>query len=70
MNYCYNMNFWLLLNSVDPLDQLAWLIETLQQSENKGEKVKQKRKEKKKRFKKINQIKKKKEHSKINKKKN
>jgi sphingomyelin phosphodiesterase len=40
MNYCYNMNFWLLLNSVDPLDQLAWLIETLQQSENKGEKVK------------------------------
>ena len=39
MNYCYNLNFWLLIDSVDPLGQLAWLIETLQQSENIQQKV-------------------------------
>ena len=39
MNYCYNLNFWLLIDSVDPLGQLAWLIDTLQASENIGEKV-------------------------------
>ena len=39
MNYCYNLNFWLLIDSVDPLGQLAWLMRTLQESENNGEKV-------------------------------
>lgn len=39
MNYCYNLNFWLLIDSVDPLGQLAWLIETLQESESMEEKV-------------------------------
>lgn len=39
MNYCYNLNFWLLIDSVDPLGQLAWLMNTLQNSENIGEKV-------------------------------
>jgi sphingomyelin phosphodiesterase len=39
MNYCPNMNFWLFINSTDPLGQLAWLADTLQKSENTGEKV-------------------------------
>ena len=39
INYCYNLNFWLLIDSVDPLGQLAWLMQTLQQSELIGEKV-------------------------------
>ncbi len=39
MNYCYNLNFWLLIDSVDPLGQLAWLVDILQQSEDSHEKV-------------------------------
>lgn len=39
MNYCNNLNWWLLLNSTDPTGQLAWLVAQLQIAENKGEKV-------------------------------
>lgn len=39
MNYCAKENFWLLVNSTDPADQLQWLIGILQQAEDKGEKV-------------------------------
>jgi sphingomyelin phosphodiesterase len=38
-NYCPQLNFWLLINSTDPLGELAWLANTLQQSENIKEKV-------------------------------
>lgn len=33
MNYCNNQNWWLLLNSTDPADELSWLIRELQMSE-------------------------------------
>lgn len=39
MNYCSALNFWLYINSTDPLDQLKWLADVLQESENKKEKV-------------------------------
>ena len=39
-NYCPKENFWLFINSTDPLDQLKWLSETLQKSEDNGEIVK------------------------------
>ncbi|XP_015791561.1 sphingomyelin phosphodiesterase [Tetranychus urticae] len=39
MNYCNNLNLWLLLNSTDPADELTWLINELQTSELLGEKV-------------------------------
>ncbi|KAK2828672.1 hypothetical protein Q5P01_019706 [Channa striata] len=39
MNFCARENFWLMVNSTDPANQLQWLIHTLQASENKGEKV-------------------------------
>ncbi|KXJ15601.1 Sphingomyelin phosphodiesterase [Exaiptasia diaphana] len=39
MNYCNNMNWWLLLNDVDPAHQLQWLVDTLQEAEDNGEKV-------------------------------
>jgi sphingomyelin phosphodiesterase len=39
MNYCSNLNWWLLINSTDPLGQLEWLSNILQSSENTGEKV-------------------------------
>jgi len=39
MNYCMNKNFWLLLNSTDPAEELKWLMYELQLSEFKGEKV-------------------------------
>ncbi|XP_051973403.1 sphingomyelin phosphodiesterase-like [Xyrauchen texanus] len=39
MNFCARENFWLMVNSTDPADQLQWLIHILQQAENKGEKV-------------------------------
>ncbi|CAF0958166.1 unnamed protein product [Brachionus calyciflorus] len=38
-NYCPKENFWLFLNSTDPLGQLDWLVKILQQSENNNEKV-------------------------------
>ncbi len=38
-NYCPKENFWLLINSTDPLDQLDWLAKTLQFSETNNEKV-------------------------------
>ncbi|KAI1300253.1 Sphingomyelin phosphodiesterase [Halotydeus destructor] len=39
MNYCNNQNWWLLLNSTDPADELTWLINELQVSELLAEKV-------------------------------
>ncbi|XP_068188085.1 sphingomyelin phosphodiesterase [Antennarius striatus] len=39
MNYCARENFWLMVNSTDPANQLQWLIHILQASEDKGEKV-------------------------------
>lgn len=39
MNYCPSDNYYLYVNSTDPLGQLAWLVNILQESENIGEKV-------------------------------
>nr|XP_034338737.1 sphingomyelin phosphodiesterase [Crassostrea gigas] len=39
MNYCNNMNWWLLINTTDPTGQLQWLVDTLQQSEDSKERV-------------------------------
>ncbi|XP_016095597.1 sphingomyelin phosphodiesterase [Sinocyclocheilus grahami] len=39
MNFCAQENYWLMVNSTDPAGQLQWLINILQESENKGEKV-------------------------------
>jgi len=39
MNYCNNKNWWLLLNSTDPAQELQWLVYELQSAELKGEKV-------------------------------
>ena len=36
MNYCMNKNFWLLLNSTDPAQELKWLVYELQLAEFKG----------------------------------
>lgn len=38
-NYCSRNNFWLLLNSTDPVGQLAWLVDELDAAEAKDEKV-------------------------------
>lgn len=40
MNYCAALNFWLFINSTDPLGQLEWFANVLQYAENHGEKVK------------------------------
>ncbi|XP_042355498.1 sphingomyelin phosphodiesterase [Plectropomus leopardus] len=39
MNFCAQENFWLMVNSTDPANQLQWLVHILQASEDKGEKV-------------------------------
>uniref|UniRef100_A0A3Q3J3G6 Saposin B-type domain-containing protein n=1 Tax=Monopterus albus TaxID=43700 RepID=A0A3Q3J3G6_MONAL len=39
MNFCTPGNFWLMVNSTDPANQLQWLVHILQASEDKGEKV-------------------------------
>ncbi|ELU17764.1 hypothetical protein CAPTEDRAFT_96075 [Capitella teleta] len=39
MNYCNNQNWWLLLNSTDPANEIQWLGSTLQKAEDAGEKV-------------------------------
>ncbi len=39
MNFCARENFWLMVNSTDPANQLQWLVGILQASEDKGEKV-------------------------------
>lgn len=39
MNYCNNMNWWLLLDPRDPAEQLTFLVNELQESEINGEKV-------------------------------
>ncbi|CAF1344175.1 unnamed protein product [Didymodactylos carnosus] len=39
MNYCASDNFWLYINSTDPLGQLQWLITWLQYAEDNDEKV-------------------------------
>lgn len=38
-NYCNNKNWWLLLNSTDPAQELQWFIYELQGAEMRGEKV-------------------------------
>ncbi|XP_054719255.1 sphingomyelin phosphodiesterase-like [Uloborus diversus] len=39
MNYCNSLNWWLLLNSTDPTNELSWLVSELQKAETKNEKV-------------------------------
>ncbi|KAH9525406.1 Sphingomyelin phosphodiesterase [Bulinus truncatus] len=39
MNYCNNQNWWMLLNSTDPANELQWLVSVLQSAENDGVKV-------------------------------
>jgi len=39
MNYCNNLNWWLMLNETDPANELQWLISVLQDAENKNDKV-------------------------------
>lgn len=39
MNYCNNMNWWLLLDPRDPAEQLTFLVNELLESEMMGEKV-------------------------------
>ena len=39
MNYCNNMNWWLLINNTDPGGQLQWMIGVLEQAEKNNEKV-------------------------------
>uniref|UniRef100_A0A673Z0Y8 Sphingomyelin phosphodiesterase n=1 Tax=Salmo trutta TaxID=8032 RepID=A0A673Z0Y8_SALTR len=39
MNFCAKENYWLMVNSTDPANQLQWLIHILQASEEKGERV-------------------------------
>nr|CAB3266404.1 sphingomyelin phosphodiesterase 1 [Phallusia mammillata] len=39
MNYCNNENFWMLLNPVDPNNELKWLVSVLTSAESKGESV-------------------------------
>lgn len=39
MNFCARENYWLMVNSTDPADQLQWLVHILQEAEDKGEKV-------------------------------
>ncbi|CAF1215109.1 unnamed protein product [Adineta steineri] len=39
MNYCAEDNFWLFINSTDPLNQLQWMVDWLQYAEDHGEKV-------------------------------
>ncbi|XP_071516089.1 sphingomyelin phosphodiesterase-like isoform X6 [Panulirus ornatus] len=39
MNYCNNKNWWLLVNSTDPAQELQWFIYELQGAEDRGEKV-------------------------------
>ncbi|XP_034251961.1 sphingomyelin phosphodiesterase-like isoform X1 [Thrips palmi] len=38
-NFCNDKNWWLLLNSDDPDQELHWLVEELQKAERAGEKV-------------------------------
>ena len=39
MNYCNNQNWWLLINNVDPAQQLQWMIGVLEEAEKNHEKV-------------------------------
>ena len=39
MNYCNNMNWWLLVNNTDPAGQLQWMIGVLEKAEKNNEKV-------------------------------
>lgn len=38
-NICQYLDIWLLLNDVDPYDQLKWLVQVLSDAEKNGEKV-------------------------------
>lgn len=39
MNYCNSQNYWMLLDPVDPNDELKWLVEVLTKAETNGEMV-------------------------------
>ncbi|CAL4147603.1 unnamed protein product, partial [Meganyctiphanes norvegica] len=39
MNFCNNLNWWLLVNSTDPAQELQWLVFELQGAEERGEVV-------------------------------
>eukprot|EP00117_Sycon_ciliatum_P018528 scpid47441/ scgid17097/ Sphingomyelin phosphodiesterase; Acid sphingomyelinase len=39
VNYCNPLNWWLLINNTDPVGQLAWMRDQLQDAEDKNEKV-------------------------------
>ncbi|KAM6985801.1 sphingomyelin phosphodiesterase [Aplochiton taeniatus] len=39
MNFCARENYWLMVKSTDPANQLQWLVHILQTSEDQGEKV-------------------------------
>lgn len=39
MNFCNNQNWWLLINTTDPMGQLSWLMNVLQKAEDNKEKV-------------------------------
>ncbi|XP_065062750.1 sphingomyelin phosphodiesterase-like [Rhopilema esculentum] len=39
MNYCNNMNWWLMINNTDPAGQLQWMIGVLEGAEKNNEKV-------------------------------
>lgn len=39
MNYCNSINWWLLINNEDPVEELQWLVETLAAAEAVGEAV-------------------------------
>lgn len=38
-NFCYYINFWLLLNATDPASHLQWLVHELEAAELSNEKV-------------------------------
>ncbi|CAH1103351.1 unnamed protein product [Psylliodes chrysocephalus] len=38
-NYCHSLNWWLLVNSTDPADELKWLVHELENAEINNEKV-------------------------------
>ncbi|ESO05258.1 hypothetical protein HELRODRAFT_77714 [Helobdella robusta] len=39
MNFCNNLNGWLLLNPIDPSSEMKWLVDVLQEAEDNNEKV-------------------------------
>lgn len=39
MNYCNTLNWWLLMDNIDPVEELQWLVDTLVVAEAAGEAV-------------------------------